>query len=148
MKKLDSENIRNIILVILLLAVLGLLALFVIKRQPIDTSKHIADNNQMTKNITKSHDIQLIDVRTAEEYQAEHASGAVNIPVEKISAGEIDGISKSLPIYLYCRTGNRASTAKKLLEEAGFTNVTNLGGLSDWQKSGGKVCSTEAIECV
>jgi phage shock protein E len=76
----------------------------------------------------------LIDVRTQEEFRERHAPGAENIPVDEICDGKLgilEGISKNTPLELYCRSGHRSETAKEALEFLGFTDVTNLGGLSD-----------------
>jgi phage shock protein E len=81
----------------------------------------------------------LIDVRTPEEFAESHAKDAVNLPLTDIQNGVYPDIAKDAPIYLYCRTGNRAGQAKELLEQSGFTHVTNVGGLIDWQSQGGEV---------
>jgi len=84
---------------------------------------------------------QLIDVRTPEEFAASHAQDAINIPLASIQAGDFSKIDKGKSLYLYCRTGNRAGQAKIILEKAGYKNITNIGGLLDWQKQGGAVVS-------
>ena len=75
-----------------------------------------------------------IDVRSAEEYNTEHVSQAVNIPYTEI-AGRIGEVTedKEALIYVYCRSGRRSGIAKDTLEAEGFTHVTNLGGLQDAQ---------------
>ena len=74
----------------------------------------------------------IIDVRTSAEFAAGHLSGAINIPLERIETDiqSVQGIDKSSPIMLYCRTGNRSGKARDLLMKQGFTNVMNGGGLS------------------
>ena len=79
----------------------------------------------------------LIDVRTADEFKAGHFDNAINVPLDKIESGEFPTVAKNTTIYLYCRSGNRSSQAKQLLEKAGFTNIKDLGGLEDVQKLGG-----------
>jgi len=81
---------------------------------------------------------QIIDVRTPKEYTTAHAKGSVNVPIATIQNGDLTKISKDKPVYLYCRTGHRAGLAKNILEQNGYKNVTNLGGLTDWQKQGGE----------
>jgi rhodanese-related sulfurtransferase len=96
-------------------------------KQPVSISaKIIADNGQ------------LIDVRTPEEYATGHAKGSINIPITTIQNGDLTKISKDRPVYLYCRTGHRAGLVKIILEENGYKNVSNIGGLIDWQKQGGE----------
>ena len=75
-------------------------------------------------------------MRTADEYNAGHVDGAVNIPYGEISQriSEVTESSDQL-IYVYCRRGRRSGIAKDTLDAAGFTNVVNLGGLDDAKKA-------------
>ncbi len=79
---------------------------------------------------------QIYDVRTAEEFQQEHIEGAFLLPVDQIGSGQLPTVDKNQPIAVYCRSGNRSATAKQLLEAAGFTNVTDLGGISGLKSQG------------
>jgi phage shock protein E len=81
----------------------------------------------------------LIDVRTPEEYAGRHLDGAVNIPVDQLQSrmSEVDklaGGDKNKPIVVYCQAGGRAGRAKGMLVESGHGQVTNLGGIGDWDK--------------
>jgi phage shock protein E len=87
----------------------------------------------------------LIDVRTPEEYANSHAQTAINLPLSDIQGGITPKSDKSEIIYVYCRSGKRATTAKLELERQGFRHVINLGGLVDWRKLGGKITSKEPI---
>ena len=74
----------------------------------------------------------VIDVRTVQEWDKGHLEGAVLIPYDQI--GEKIGAvvkNKSQRIYLYCRTGHRASIAKEALEKLGYKDIINLGSLED-----------------
>ena len=90
---------------------------------------------------------QLIDVRESNEYAIEHANGAVNVPLSDIKKGNYSNIDKTKPVYVYCKSGIRAATAKKLLEKAGYGSVTNIGGITNWQNQGGSVCRTNKVSC-
>ena len=81
----------------------------------------------------------LFDVRTPEEFATGHLESAVNFDSVKIDAGEYPDVTKNAVIYLYCRSGSRVGVSKTKLESAGFTNVTNLGGLPDDETIGGKL---------
>jgi phage shock protein E len=73
-----------------------------------------------------------IDVRTIEEFNTDHIDGDANIPLAEISAAKlIAEYGKDAELMLYCRSGNRAGQARQLLEDAGFTKVTNAGGIDD-----------------
>lgn len=79
----------------------------------------------------------LVDVRTPEEFAEGHFDGAINFDSVKIDNGELPDLPKDTELYLYCRSGRRATAAASQLEKAGFTNVTNLGGLTDVEAIGG-----------
>ena len=78
----------------------------------------------------------LVDVRTPEEYAARHIEGAINIPVDAIESriAEVSKNDTSKPVVVYCHSGNRAGRAKKILTDHGYSQVTNLGGIDDWDK--------------
>lgn len=71
---------------------------------------------------------QLIDVRSPFEFNQGALSGAVNMPINNIS-NHTDDIDKSRPVMLYCRTGARSEMVKKYLEQLGFDQVYNIGGI-------------------
>ncbi len=82
--------------------------------------------------------VQLIDVRTPEEYAAGNIDNAVNYNIanEDTFLIQIQKLNKNLPVYLYCKAGVRSNKAAKLLEEEGFTKIFDYaGGYSDWIKS-------------
>lgn len=90
---------------------------------------------------------QLIDVREPEEYKENHADNAINVPLGDILDNDLSKIDNTRPIYLYCRSGVRAEKARISLEKAGYKNVINLGGLSNWIAKEGKTCSTSNPSC-
>jgi phage shock protein E len=78
----------------------------------------------------------VIDVRTTEEYAGDHLAQATNIPLDQLGSrlGDVEKLTagdKSKPVVLHCAAGGRAGKAKKQLEEQGYTNVVNGGGLDD-----------------
>lgn len=81
----------------------------------------------------------LLDVRTGEEYAGKHIDGAVNLSVADLKnhlaeVEKLTGGDKKKPIVVYCQSGGRAGRAKGILVDAGYEQVTNLGGLSDWDR--------------
>lgn len=79
----------------------------------------------------------LLDVRTPAEFASGHLEGAVNVPIDEIESRmpEIEKLAegdKNKPIVVYCQAGGRAGRAKQKLVEAGHPQVTNLGGMRDW----------------
>lgn len=69
----------------------------------------------------------VIDVREPEEYAGGHVKGAINIPPERLMNGatELSDMPKDAQLIVYCRTGSRASVAKNILQQLGFSNITN-----------------------
>ncbi len=72
----------------------------------------------------------LLDVRTPEEYREGHIPGSKNVPLQSIDkvAGMID--NKSTPIFVHCLSGARSRQAAAVLQQLGYTNVKNIGGIS------------------
>ncbi len=76
--------------------------------------------------------INLIDVRTPEEYRAGHIPGSRNIPLDRIR-----DIDKAVPdrdakLFVYCLSGARSASACANLVRMGYTNVVNIGGIAHW----------------
>jgi phage shock protein E len=80
----------------------------------------------------------IVDVRTPQEYAEGHLEGAVNLD---LSGGQLEAELSSLDptatYVVYCRTGNRSATATALMRDAGFTDVTDLGGIDQAAASTG-----------
>jgi phage shock protein E len=73
-----------------------------------------------------------IDVRSVDEYAEDHIANTENIPHTEIAARISDlDLDKSTPIKVFCRSGVRAGLALTALEELGYTNVENVGGIAD-----------------
>jgi phage shock protein E len=74
----------------------------------------------------------LLDVRTQEEFALRHIEGALNIPVQQLDRriGELG--TKDRPVVVYCRSGRRSAHAARMLQEAGYTSVHDLGGMNRW----------------
>lgn len=74
----------------------------------------------------------ILDVRTPEEFSAGHLDGAQLLD---FNSGEFEAalpqLSPDSEYLVYCRSGNRSAQAIKLMEDAGFTDLTNLGSLEE-----------------
>ena len=76
----------------------------------------------------------LEDVREEAEDITGHARDAELLPVDELdaeSAGLLIGM-KETPVLVYCRTGRRSREAAQKLEELGYTEVYDMGGLVGW----------------
>jgi len=80
-------------------------------------------------------DVQLVDVRTFEEYEAGHIDDAVNFNIidSETFVSQISNLNQEEPVYLYCKMGGRSSRAAELLKEKGFKKIYDYsGGYNDW----------------
>jgi len=80
----------------------------------------------------------LLDVREPAEYAAIHAPNAKLIPLGEVGLRlkEIEAY-KDKPVAVICRSGRRSAKAVALLQEAGFTQASNVqGGIQAWEKAG------------
>ncbi len=78
---------------------------------------------------------EIIDVRTPEEFSKGHLINAKNIDWngDKFDA-EISYIDKSKPVFVYCLSGGRSSSAATKMREDGFKEVYELsGGIMKWR---------------
>lgn len=82
--------------------------------------------------------VQLVDVRTPQEYAGGKISNAVNIDFRAADfADKIQGMKKDETIYIYCQSGNRSGQAAMKMKELGFTKIYDLdGGYLKWKELG------------
>ena len=80
-------------------------------------------------------DVQLLDVRTAEEFAEGHLSGAMNIDVKKSSFMDEARVrlDKARKVAVYCRSGRRSANAATMLTDEGYQVVNMKGGIVEWQ---------------
>ncbi|MBY0346854.1 MAG: rhodanese-like domain-containing protein [Hydrotalea flava] len=90
--------------------------------------------------IENGEPVNLIDVREPHE-NAEFNIGGILLPLGKVQTMQIEAIEdlKEEPIIVYCRSGNRSMQAAMILEQLGFSDVTNLaGGMLAWEDKFGR----------
>lgn len=78
---------------------------------------------QMTKNGV------LIDVRTKEEYAEGHIPDSINLPLSNLDQILKEVPDKNTPLFVYCQSGSRSARAAKSMKKAGYSDVTNIGGI-------------------
>lgn len=74
----------------------------------------------------------LLDVRTPSEYAGQHLDGAINIPVGDLGARLDEVGDKGRTVVVYCASGGRSASAKRLLDQGGFRDVRDLGSWRNW----------------
>ncbi len=82
--------------------------------------------------------VQIIDVRTPEEFADGHIAGAVNIPVQAPDfAARVGRLDPEATYAVYCRSGNRSEPAVATMNNAGLTSVYELAsGTRGWAAAG------------
>lgn len=76
--------------------------------------------------------MEVLDVRTPEEYAEGHLKEAKLVPLQDLDA-RLDELDKDTPYVLICRSGNRSGQAQEILKAAGFAKTYNtLGGMNEW----------------
>lgn len=122
--------IDNIWLILLALLSGGTLAWPALTR-----SKHTVSTLQATQLLNKGK-IQVLDVRTAEDFAAGHLRSAKNIPLKDLASrlGELD---KSQAVLVVCTSGVQSAKGAAQLHKSGFADVYSLdGGFTQWQSQG------------
>ena len=89
--------------------------------------------------------VQLVDVRTSEEFAEGHLGGALNIDWK--ADGFADKAAASLapdrPVMVYCRSGRRSAEAATVLDGLGFKTYNMKGGILAWTEAGKRVTKYE-----
>ena len=97
------------------------------------TSLAISLDDFITKYESASGKIQLLDVRTPDEYNSGHVPGAVLLPVSDLTSGAAVSFEKNSEVYVICRSGKRSMAAAEYLQSQGFTSVKSVsGGTMAW----------------
>jgi len=91
--------------------------------------------NEFSKAIGNAN-VQVLDVRTADEYKSGHIKNALQ--ANWLDKNEFNDrtshLDKNKPVYIYCLSGGRSGAAAEVLRAKGYT-VTNLeGGVNAWKR--------------
>jgi rhodanese-related sulfurtransferase len=83
-------------------------------------------------------DIQILDVRTAEEYNSGHIANTLQADWndEAVFKTRVASLDKLKPVFTYCLSGGRSGAAMQWLTQNGFKTVYNLkGGINAWKQA-------------
>lgn len=121
------------------LLIVGLVALFATSCSPKVAEKLSLEEYETLMANTKK--LQLVDVRTPEEFQAGHITDAVMIDFKSADFREqVKALKKRKPVAVYCKSGNRSGQAFAILQEMGFKKIYDLeGGITAWIAAGKEV---------
>lgn len=74
----------------------------------------------------------VLDVREIDEWETVHIPNATLIPLGELEY-RLGEVPKDQEILVVCRSGNRSATARDILIDAGFENVSSMaGGMNEW----------------
>ena len=91
------------------------------------------DINQGVKEFQGTPGAVLLDVRTPQEYRGGHIPGSINSPLQ--SLGGKDGLpaDQDTLLFVYCHSGARSGQAVRLLNQMGYPNAKNIGGIAAYK---------------
>src|SRR5690349_12497858 len=90
--------------------------------------------DEFESKLSQNKGVQLIDVRSPEEFAEGHLKGALNYNVNSADfENKVAGLDKSKPVLVYCLSGGRSAYAANVLAGKGFSEIYNLaGGMVKW----------------
>ena len=80
-------------------------------------------------------EVQVLDVREPDEWEAGRIEDAVHIPLGELP-GRLDELDRDRPVVAVCQTGARSARAADLLASRGFAAANLDGGLKAWEEAG------------
>ena len=88
----------------------------------------------------------IIDVRSRDAFNANHITGAISFPLDKLAEQASMSLERTRDVYVYGSSDQESAVAVAALMKAGFENVAEIqGGLSAWKVAG---FPTEGIAAV
>ncbi|MCR5217886.1 MAG: rhodanese-like domain-containing protein [Treponema sp.] len=86
------------------------------------------------KMMSEDKDFVLLDVRRPDEFAKGHIPGAVLLTNETMTEEKAAAVikNKDQKIYVYCYAGRRSKIALQKLDEYGYTNIIEIGGITDY----------------
>jgi rhodanese-related sulfurtransferase len=113
------------------------LSVFILYACNAQTKTGTVNAEEFEKGIAKEN-VQVLDVRTAGEYNSGHITNALlaDWNNKEQFTERIKYVDKTIPVYVYCLSGGRSAAAADWMKKNGFTSVVNLeGGINAWKKS-------------
>ena len=94
--------------------------------------------DEFEKMLSEDRTVQLVDVRTPEEYAAGHLDDAINIDwyADDFMEQALAKLTKDRPVMVYCRSGKRSAAAAAKLDGHGYKTYNLLGGYLAWTEAG------------
>jgi rhodanese-related sulfurtransferase len=87
-------------------------------------------------------EVQVVDVREPEEWDAGHIEGARHISGDALGE-RLHELDHTRPVVTVCRSGSRSSDAARVLVAEGFPAENLDGGMLAWEKAGLAVVASD-----
>ena len=98
-------------------------------------AEQATEHDLAPQRVAEMKDAQLVDVRTAAEYETSHIEGARHVPLDQLP-GTADQLDREKPLILYCRSGERSQMAVEAFRASGWDAYAMTGGLLAWAEAG------------
>lgn len=117
---------------------LFLMVSFLMSCAQTSTNASLTLNATAFKEAIAAKNIQVLDVRTAAEFNGGHIQNALqaNWLDQKEFTDRTQHLDKNLPVYVYCQAGARSASAQAALEAKGYKVINLEGGMSNWKMNG------------
>ncbi len=99
-------------------------------------SAHAESGEEHEEELAETDGPLVLDVRTPMEFNMGAYPGAINVDLDSLPQWGQSFEDKGREIIVYCASGARSSYGMRILNQLGFTNVTNGGGLHQMMARG------------
>lgn len=91
----------------------------------------------LREQLRKDRSIQLVDVRSADEYARGHIKGAQLAPIQSFKKQLPDlALDQARPVVVICQTAHRSVPGVRLLRQNGYDAQQLGGGMNAWRAAG------------
>jgi NADPH-dependent 2,4-dienoyl-CoA reductase/sulfur reductase-like enzyme/rhodanese-related sulfurtransferase len=89
--------------------------------------RELISPTELEQEIKLNPSVQIIDARSATQYEENHVENATNMPQEAVRKAK-ETIDPQSPVVVYCNKGTTGNAVQNILINSGFKKVYNLSG--------------------
>jgi rhodanese-related sulfurtransferase len=105
-----------------------------------DTTSDLTTSSGLAERL---HEVQIVDCREPDEWEAGRIEGSIHVPLNSILAGAVDQLDPKKETVVVCRSGNRSELGALMLQARGFTAHNLERGLEEWAAEGRPLSTPE-----